>query len=90
MKKEALQCATSFIKERSAKASQGGVYIARSKDGQEVYRLGIIDFLTDYNTAKKLENKFNNVRYGKDKQGASCQKPDVYADRFIKFMNEKL
>ena len=55
-----------------------------------MYRLGIIDFLTDYNTAKKLETKFNNMRYGKDKQAASCQKPDVYADRFIKFLNERL
>jgi hypothetical protein len=49
----------------SAKSDIAGVF--ESSDSQFKYRLGIIDFLTDYNTAKKLETKFNNMRFGKDK-----------------------
>ena len=76
--------------DRSGTSSKSDVAKFESLNSQFKYRLGIIDFLTDYNTAKKLENKFNNMRYGKDKQAASCQQPDVYAERFIKFLNEKL
>ena len=63
-----------------------------SKDKKYVYRLGIIDFLTAYNTAKKVEKTFNNMinLLGKDKQEASCQEPTIYAERFIKFMKERL
>jgi hypothetical protein len=49
----------------SSKSDNVGIF--ESSDSQFKYRLGIIDFLTDYNTAKKLETKFNNMRYGKDK-----------------------
>ena len=62
-----------------------------SADGKYIYRLGIIDFLTAYGTAKKVEKTFNNVfQWGGDKQGASCQEPTIYAERFIKFLREKL
>ena len=49
----------------SSKSDNVGIF--ESSDSQFKYRLGIIDFLTDYNKAKKLETKFNNMRYGKDK-----------------------
>jgi hypothetical protein len=64
--------------------------VQTSKDGSEIYRLGIIDFLTEYNTAKKVEKTFNSVIHWSDNQGASCQEPSIYADRFIKFLKEKL
>lgn len=50
-----------------------------SKDGQFKYKLGIIDFLTEYNAAKKIENTFNNVVYWKERQDLSCQDPETYA-----------
>jgi hypothetical protein len=59
--------ANSFIRGDAMLQEIGGVKVEQSVDDLEVYRLGIIDFLTDYNTAKKLETKFNNMRYGKDK-----------------------
>ena len=43
-----------------------------SSDGQFKYKLGIIDFLTEYNAAKKIENTFNNVVYWKERQDLSC------------------
>lgn len=43
-----------------------------STDGTYKYKLGIIDFLTEYNAAKKIENTFNNVVYWRDRQEVSC------------------
>jgi len=64
--------------------------ILESRDSSYVYRLGIIDFLTAYGTKKKVEKTLNNMLSWKDKQGASCQEPGIYADRFIKFLRDKL
>ena len=61
-----------------------GIY--QSTDHVYKYRLGIIDFLTAYGTKKKVETRLNNMISWKDKQGASCQEPAIYADRFIKFL----
>lgn len=61
-----------------------------SSDGEYKYRLGIIDFLTAYNTAKKVEKTFNDIISWKDKESASCQEPAIYAERFIKFLQERL
>jgi len=46
--------------------------------------------LTEYGTKKKMEKTFNNMFSWKDKQAASCQDPATYADRFIRFLNERL
>ena len=55
------------------------------------YRLGIIDFLQKYGKRKKIEtewvkrtNKLETV------DTISCVSPDLYADRFYKFMKEHL
>jgi hypothetical protein len=61
-----------------------------STEGNFRYRLGIIDFLTEYGTKKKMEKTFNNMLSWGDKQAASCQDPATYADRFIRFLNERL
>jgi len=36
------------------------------------YKLGVIDFLTEYNTSKKVERAWNNVVYWKERQDLSC------------------
>jgi hypothetical protein len=79
---------TSCIKKENSLVDNLG--ILNSLDGSEIYHLGIIDFLTEYNTTKKVEKTFNNVIHWSDKQGASCQQPSIYADRFIKFLKERL
>jgi hypothetical protein len=37
-----------------------------------------------------MEKTINDIFSLKDKQGASCQEPAIYADRFIKFLRDKL
>ncbi|CDW79635.1 phosphatidylinositol phosphate kinase pipk5 [Stylonychia lemnae] len=58
--------------------------------GEYKYKLGIIDFLTEYNAAKKIEKTWNNIVYWKDRQQVSCQDPETYAERFHEFMKEHL
>eukprot|EP00347_Sterkiella_histriomuscorum_P022007 403332010 len=64
--------------------------VFESLDGEYKYKLGIIDFLTEYNAAKKIENTWNNMIHWKDRQDISCQEPEIYADRFLEFMRENL
>lgn len=40
--------------------------------GTHKYKLGLIDFLTEYDTFKKMETKWNNMRYWNGKEEASC------------------
>lgn len=57
-----------------------------SKQGKDLYFLGVIDILTFYGAKKKLEHFFKTRVYKKDE--VSCAPPDFYADRFLKFMNQ--
>jgi hypothetical protein len=45
-----------------------GVY----SSGEWKYKLGVIDFLTQYTKAKKLETKWNSVLHYKEAQKTSC------------------
>ena len=47
------------------------------------YKLGVIDFLTNYSRSKQLETKWNAVRHGKESIHTSCQHPKDYQQRFI-------
>jgi len=46
--------------------------------------MGIIDTLTGYGGAKKLENTFKSIVY--DSKTISCIPPMQYGDRFFNFM----
>lgn len=59
-----------------------GLY--ETKDNK-LYLLGIIDPLTGFTTAKNLEYNFKWIKHG---HNMSCVPPDIYADRFTKFMKE--
>jgi hypothetical protein len=53
--------------------------------------MGIIDFLQKYNKRKRLETKWLTMKHGKvDHTTFSCVHPNLYADRFHKFMVENL
>ncbi len=72
-----------------AKKSQDvGVFESINKDFK--YKLGVIDFLTDYNSTKKLETTWNNMLHWKQREEISCQEPPLYANRFIRFLKENL
>ena len=67
----------------------GGVR-ARDRDNkvsqhcQEIYYFGIIDVLQKYNLKKGLETHLKGLVH--DKKKISAVPPDMYADRFYKFM----
>ena len=53
--------------------------------GENVYFLGIIDILQQYNTKKAAENFFKGFKY--DRNEISAVHPKKYAERFVTFMN---
>jgi hypothetical protein len=46
--------------------------VFRSIDGKFKYKIGVIDFLTDYGSLKKVETTFNNIVHWRGRQEASC------------------
>jgi len=54
--------------------------------GDEIYFLGIVDFLQTYNTRKFLETNFKSLRYTRNE--LSAVPPKAYALRFHQFMNQ--
>jgi 1-phosphatidylinositol-4-phosphate 5-kinase len=57
-----------------------------SSDRKSLYYLGIIDILTPYDTHKKVEHIVKALRY--DRRGVSCCPPPMYAERFLRFMQD--
>lgn len=49
--------------------------------------VGLIDFLQPFNTVKNLEYSYKKVRYG---SGFSCVPPELYASRFLKFIDDQI
>lgn len=42
------------------------------KDKRYKYKIGVIDFLTDYGAMKKAETTLNNIIHWKEKNEVSC------------------
>jgi hypothetical protein len=61
-----------------------GVHCFVSGDGESVYELGIIDFLQEYNTKKKMTHAIKSVVHQGDQ--LSTVAPELYADRFVEFL----
>ncbi|KAJ3413105.1 Phosphatidylinositol-4-phosphate 5-kinase [Chytridiales sp. JEL 0842] len=66
----------------------GGVMASDEQDlpKKEVYFIGIIDILTKYNAAKKIEHFFKSVTQNATQ--ISAVSPDVYASRFEEFLQK--
>ena len=54
----------------------------------ELYCFGIIDIMTPYNTAKKIEHLWKSIKYDKNK--ISATNPDFYAERFLQFLVDSI
>lgn len=52
---------------------------------KEIYYIGIIDILQEYNTGKHLETLVRTIQY--DGERISCVPPRKYAARFVAFMS---
>jgi len=59
----------------------------RSVNTSEVYYFGIIDILTEYNCAKRVEYFSKMVFYCSKKM--SCVPPDFYQRRFLDYMTQR-
>lgn len=55
---------------------------------KRIFHMAIIDYLQEWNFAKKLERFTKTNILGKDRQTLSAIEPNTYASRFGKFMNE--
>lgn len=91
----------SMAKYKTAQASvRDGPFCGFTAEGNRIFQLraletpfglaylGIIDILTKYTAVKTVENMcFGRLMCGAD---ISCQPPDVYADRFKRFINRVL
>jgi len=64
------------------KRYRGGL---RSSDGKTAYVLGIIDFLTPYNSRKRAERALKTMAF-MDRHGISVMPARAYAKRFLTFM----
>lgn len=75
-----------FLNERINK--KFGNELLESEDKSKKYRVGVIDFLTDYGTAKYFETKVKGTFSRGDTSEISCQEPGFYQERFVKYMTQ--
>jgi 1-phosphatidylinositol-4-phosphate 5-kinase len=57
-----------------------------SSDGKQVYYIGIIDLLTEFNDRKKLEYVGKSIIHPVNSSQLSVQHPKAYGQRFIEYM----
>ena len=55
-----------------------------STDGENLYFIGIIDILTEYNNKKRMEHLFKGMVHGNS--SISCVPPKKYSLRFQKYL----
>ena len=58
--------------------------------GNYVYHIAIIDYLTDYNMQKWFELQWKHYGLNNKKEVISVAHPNMYGNRFIKFLNSQV
>lgn len=58
--------------------------------GRYCYHISIIDYLTQFDFAKKIESFYKTTIKGANPRLVSAVNPDLYAERFIKFMTDEV
>ena len=62
-----------------------------SQDCQHIYHLGIIDYLQEFTTAKRMESWLKTSFKSKEKAyQISCVHPSIYSERFVEFMTNEV
>ena len=59
-----------------------------SQDNSTLIHIGIIDYLQDFNLAKRCELQYKSL--SRPRNELSVQPPDLYSKRFIDFVNNKV
>lgn len=64
-------------------------FLFKSLQEGQAYIISIIDYLTYFNFSKVLESNYKQVLIckGKEEKSPSCVEPNIYSERFIKFIN---
>ena len=65
--------------------NDNGIY---NEKHREIYYIGIIDILTNYNALKKCEFCYKSIRYCTNQMSCIC--PDKYQQRFINYIKQKI
>lgn len=55
---------------------------------RELYNIGIIDILTNYGMKKKSAHVAKTKLSGSDADGISTVRPEIYAKRFLEFIDK--
>ena len=63
-------------------------HVYKSANMEQIYIVGIIDYLQKYDIKKKMENLFKGIIYGKERNMISAVEPEYYAKRFYDFMEK--
>jgi len=64
------------------------VFSVLASQRRELYSLGIIDILTNYGMKKKSAHVAKTKLSGSDADGISTVRPEVYARRFLDFIDK--
>ena len=62
--------------------------LIHSDDPHLIFLIGIVDYLTEYTFAKRMETLGLKVKTCNKNVNSSCQPPDTYAKRFYEYMQE--
>jgi len=60
----------------------------KSRTRKEIYFVGIIDILQEFNMKKRIESTYKGIRYNKNAISAIASQQ--YADRFLKYLASKI
>lgn len=63
-------------------------YLFPSLHSGKAYLIAIIDYFQYYNFAKLMETNYKSMIHPREDNSISCVRPDVYSDRFIKFIEK--
>ena len=65
-------------------------HVYKSTNMQQIYIVGIIDYLQKYDIKKKFEHLFKAILYTKERNMISAVEPDYYSKRFYDFMEKNV
>ena len=63
-------------------------YLFSSLHSGKAYLIAIIDYFQYYNFAKLMETNYKSIIHPREDNSISCVRPDVYSERFIKFIEK--
>ena len=67
---------------------QDSPHVFMSEDGKYIYHVGIIDYLQDYDSSKRIEHWYKSMI--DDGNAISCVPPKKYVQRFFNFMQSQV